>query len=170
MRRLLLVALAVLFMAGIAFADGVPTGVDAKNQPAIWTKTVYNSYTSALTSGTVVIWNFDAATGDYADLLPYVTTTTSADSIKVAGVVISDSIEAGGVGEICVYGAVLTLIADSTDTVAEDELVGTCSVRGQAGAFATSTNNGYLGYVIHDRATNGDWTLMAVFVNPGYDD
>src|SRR3990167_8649697 len=63
--------------------------------------TVYNNASADLDAGDVVVWDIDASTGDN-DL--YVTTTTTADTGLVAGVVWPDAITDGSEGSLVVFG------------------------------------------------------------------
>lgn len=62
---------------------------------------VYNNSGGALDEGDVVVWDIGSSTGDN-DL--YVTTTTTAATGLVAGVVTKGGIGAGSSGSIVVYG------------------------------------------------------------------
>jgi hypothetical protein len=168
-KRLSFAFLLSFVIAGSAMAAGIPDVGDPANFPEIWTMLVYNNYTSDLVTGSVVIWDCDASTGDYVNQLPYITATATGDHVKCAGVVVGSTITASDVGSICVFGPVPARIADSTDTVTEDELVSTTTVAGQAGGFTTASDSGYLGYLISDTGRSVDDTQMPVFVRPGND-
>ena len=94
MKRLNVFVLAILLVvAGNAYADHIPTAVDAKNEPAVWTADVYNGSASTITSGYVVQWDFetsDSAALDgtwYDDMCPWVITADAVSDIWTAGVV-----------------------------------------------------------------------------------
>lgn len=101
MRKLLLVLVALLFVsvgnAQAWFAADARTTEGAANIKI----PVYNNSGSALDEGDVVVWDIGSSTGDN-DL--YVTTTTTADTGLVAGVVAPGGIAAASVGSIIVYG------------------------------------------------------------------
>lgn len=181
MKKLLFIALALLLLVGVANAAGIPIAVDPANYPEIWTTQVYNNSSSALTSGRVVIWDFNSVTSpaEYTDRLNYVTTSTSADDIRIAGVVVSPSIAAsGGIGAICIKGPVYALAADSTDALTASQAVGTTTVAGQCGqSGAAAVNTGILGYCIQaspNTVANGgyggtdgnDFLMFPIYVNP----
>ena len=158
-----LLALAVLLTAsGNVFAVTISEDGARGRANRILTN-VYNNSSSALTSGTVVIW--DTALSGEDNEGAYVTTTTSADSNLAAGVVVSDSIAAsGGIGTICVYGPAFALYANSTDgsTDSVGQAIGTTTVAGQFG------NGSGLGCIL-DTPEDGDTADRArvlIFVNP----
>lgn len=160
----LLLSLSILLMAGSSAFAGLQIGSDGNRGESNQVLTsVYNNSASALTSGTVVIWD-TALSGD-ANEGAYVTTTTSADSNLVAGVVVSDTILAsGGIGTICVYGPVYALYANSTDGATDSvgTAIGTTTVAGQFG------NGSGLGCIL-DTPEDGDTADRArvlIFCNP----
>ena len=157
-----LIALAVLLMAGESAFAGIQISSDGVRGEANQILTsVYNNSASALTSGTVVIWE-TALTGD-ANEGAYVNTTTSADSNLAAGVVVSDSIPAsGGIGTICVYGPVYALYANTTDGATDTvgTAVGTTTV---AGRFGNGTG---LGCILDTTTDTSDSARTLIFVNP----
>ena len=158
-----LIALAVLLMAGGTAFAGLQIGSDGVRGDSNQVLTsVYNNSASNLTSGTVVIWD-TALSGD-ANEGAYVNTTTSADSNLVAGVVVSDTILAGGVGTICVRGPVYALYANSTDgsTDTVGTAIGTTTVAGQFG------NGSGLGCILQVPADGdtADRARVLIFVNP----
>ena len=159
-----------LGLAGGVWADGMPQVVSATTATP-WTRTVYNDSGSALTSGTVVVWDTDDTEFDET-FYPYVTTTTSADSDWVAGVMLTGSCAIGSLCEIVTHGPAWTLIADSTDAVAEDTGVSTSSVAGMAGDYGPAANTCMLGVAMSTTQRNGgadsnaDGQVFPVFVNP----
>jgi len=84
MRRLLLVALAILLTAGIASADSVPQAADPQLLPTVWTQTVYNGSGANITSAQVVRWDIGASTTDMA---MWIEETDGAADPRTAGVV-----------------------------------------------------------------------------------
>lgn len=169
MRRLMFFALA-LFLAGqsAVWASGMPQIGDATTTWRI-TATVYNDSGSALTSGSVVVWDTDDTELDNTGY-PYITTTTTADDDWVAGVVADPTCPSGGLCDIVVYGWALTLIADSTDAVTEDQTVATSTVAGRAGDWDGGANECYLGLITEDKPGVSDDELSWVFVNPSCED
>lgn len=173
MRKLLTAALllgGLLAGAGDAFAMKCPTMVGPTTKLAC-TQEVYNDSGSDLTSGTVVVWDNDDTEYD-RNGYPYVTTTTTADLMHVAGVVADNNCISGTMCQIVVRGWAWTQIADSTDAVAEDDLVGTTTVAGQAGGYAAGTaDNCALGHVLelrdrYDAVDDGlDGQVFPVWVN-----
>ena len=157
-----LAALMVLGTAGSVLAVQVSSDGDRGDANRILTA-VFNDSGSDLTSGTVVIW--DTGVDDPADsgFGAWVTTTTTADSNLVAGVVQSSTILNQGVGTICVYGPIAARFADGTDGATETAgtAVGTTTVAGQ---FGTGTGLGVL--LEAGQAGEADNALVTIFVNP----
>ena len=180
MRKIFLLALAISLISGVAFAAGIPTVVDPQNEPEVWTMEVYNNSGSALTSGTVVVWDMasDSTDVNYAYRTMWITTTSTNDYIRVAGVVVDDSIAAASQGTIAIRGPVYTRCADSTDSLTADQVVGCANgVAGQAGEYGTANNTGILGWCIYaspvavayggyGEADGFDGIILPIFVNP----
>lgn len=179
MKKILLSLIAVLLLTGTVYAAGIPMATDPQNSPEVWTVEVYNNSGSALTSGTVVVWDMGSDTTDasYAYRTMWITTTTTADDINVAGVVVDPSIPASTEGTIAIWGPVYTLTADSTDAVTANQVVGTTTVAGQCGEYTTANNSGILGWCIYaapvslayggDGGTNGlDKSWIPIFLQP----
>ena len=102
MKRVLLVGLTLLFLAGVSEAHFKGAmSPKSTNGSASEKITIFNNSGSALDRGDVVVYDFDNSTGD-DDL--YVTTTTTADTLLVAGVVWSNDIAIGDEGSIVVWG------------------------------------------------------------------
>ena len=95
---------ALLLSGGLAHAISIPVGEDAKGGPAIWTIPVYNNSGSTMDAGDVAVWDIGSSTGDNDN---YVTTTTTADTTIVAGVIYPQDIAAGDTGTMAVHGTVL---------------------------------------------------------------
>lgn len=107
--------LAVLLMAGgLAHAISIPDGEDAKNGPAVWLVPVYNNSGSTMDVGDVAVWDISSSTGDVSN---YVTTTTTAGTSIVAGIVYRNDIAAGDTGTIAVHGVVAVDMASGGNTV-----------------------------------------------------
>lgn len=181
----LIVVLAILSLSGIAFAAGIPTAVDPKNTPEVWTMEVYNGGATALTSGTVVSWDFNSVTtpAAYTDRVMQITSSSTNDDIRVAGVIVDASIAAYSTGTIAIWGPVYALTANSTDAVTASHAVGVANgVAGQCGDSAGGTNTATLGYCIaatSNTTANGgyggnvagtsatDFMMFPIFVDPG---
>ena len=158
--KLLIALFAVsLFIPSAAYAWGGAAG-DGKNYGQLQeTAVVYNNSGSALTSGTVVVWDSTATAG--STLGAYVTTTSTADVIYAAGVVRDSSIAAGSSGVIVTRGPVQALIAGSSDgSISAMGAIGTAN--GVAGQVGSGTN---LGFALQtSQSTN--YHLMWIWVNP----
>jgi hypothetical protein len=172
----LLAALAVCAGVGSAHA-GIQIGSDDQSSANRIITTVYNDSGATLQSGAVVVW--DTGSGDPVDsaMGTWVTTTTSADSTLVAGVVSSNSIPDQQLGEIIVYGPAYALWAATTDgaTDTAGTAIGTTTVAGQFGigsnlgvTMETSANSdsGDLG----TNTAGGDFKRLLIFVNPSNGD
>ena len=170
MRKLLLLTLAILFVAsGVAFSAGIPTAVDPANGPEIWTQEVYNDSGSTLTSGSIVVWDYtDSDMYDLDLRKAYVTTTTTVDDISVAGITVTPSIAAGAVGAICIYGPVK---AKATGTVTAGLALATSATAGTLGPYSnTSTDDAAVGWSVDANtaadSAEGGAGIVVVFVNP----
>lgn len=152
MKKYFLFVLALLLSIGVANAAGIPAVVDPLNAPEVWTQEVYNNAGSNLTSGTVVVWNMASDTTDasYAYRTSWVSTTTTADDILVAGIVVDDVIPTATVGTIAIYGPVYARVADSSDAVTAADLVGTYTTAGLVGDFGgAAADVASLGFCIY---------------------
>lgn len=152
MKKLFLFALfSLVLLSSSAMAAGIPLAVDPQNEPEVWTTEVYNNSGGSLGSGTVVVWDFNSVTtpAGYTDRLNYVTTTITADDIRVAGVLLPNDCPNGAVCSIAIRGPVYAYTADSTDALTASQSVATTTLRGQCGQAGTATvNTGILGYAI----------------------
>lgn len=101
MRKLFLFLIAILLIAGIASAHTI--AINPKDGPMTQVIPVYNNSGSVLDAGDVVVWDIGSSTGDNDN---YVTTTTTADTVIVAGVVYPADISTGDTGSIVIYGVV----------------------------------------------------------------
>lgn len=99
MKRLFFVLLAVLLMGGVCFAQNQM--IDPTTSVAQDRTSVYNNSGGDLDIGDVVVWDIDASTGNND---AYITTTTTADTHLVAGIVYPDAIATGQVGSILTFG------------------------------------------------------------------
>lgn len=169
MKKLLFVIFALLLCVGVANAAGIPQGVDPSAGPEIWTQEVYNDSGSALTSGSVVIWDYtDSDMYDLDLRKAYVTTTTTVDDIATAGVTVDPTIANGDVGTICIYGPVK---ARATGTVTAGLAIGTSATAGVVGPYSnTSTDDAVVGWSVDANTAadspEGGSNIMVVFVNP----
>lgn len=158
-------------MWGVAQAAGIPVTVDPQNGPEIWTQEVFNDAGSALTSGSVVVWDYTDSDMYDLDLRKmYITTTTTADDIATAGITVDPSIPDQTVGTICIYGPVKAMdVSGTTDTAGL--VVGTSTTAGKLANYANTANDSAaLGWVI-DASTladsdEGGTDTILVFVNP----
>lgn len=97
---------ALLFATGgaqLACAVAIPEVEDPRDGPAVWLVPVYNNSGGTLDVGDVVIWDTEQSTGDNDN---YVTTTTTAGTSIVAGVIYGSDIVAGESGKMAVHGVV----------------------------------------------------------------
>lgn len=152
-----------------------PQLMDAST-PYRCTSVVFNDSGASITSASVVVWDNDDTEYDRSGY-PYITTTTTADYDHIAGVMLTPSCPDQSLCQIVVYGWAKTLVADSTDAVAEDTQVSTSTVSGQAGDWGAGGNTCSLGMLLEavnleggNVDTNTDSQVMPVFVNPGCED
>lgn len=170
MRKFVLAIALLLAGSSTVWAGGI-TGVQDSSTPFQITATVFNDSGSALTSGSVVIWDNDDTEFDRTGF-PYVTTTTTTDDDWVAGVTLDNSCADQTLCTIVVYGWARTNIAQATDVANEDTPVATTSVAGQAGDYGPAANTCLLGLLTEWRNldtgahSSGDLQPMGVFVNP----
>lgn len=157
MKKLLAVLALSLAGSGVAFADGIPTMVDSTTRAGgQYTRTVFNDSGSALTSGTVVVWDNDDTEFD-RNGYPYVnaSATGTVDSPWTAGVTLDASCADQSLCTISIYGPTLT---NMRGTFSEDTQVGSGVVAaGTADDFAASANTCALGMLMEDnsQAPNG---------------
>lgn len=133
MKKLFLLLLAVLLIAGTAWAISFPGSEDAEEGPYVWTVPVYNNSGASLSVGTLVVWQFTSSTGDDDN---YVTTSTDTDTFLVAGIVYPNAIAATDSGTIAVHGVVDVRVSDNG--VAEGSLI--CSDDTTAGLVDTCSD------------------------------
>ena len=148
-----LIAVLALLLAGSGVAWAGCPQVVSSTTPFSCTTTVFNDSGGALTSGSVVIWD----TGDTEferTGYPYVTTTTTADENHVAGVTVDDSCADQTLCEMVYYGWAATRVADATDAIVDELLVGTSSVAGQAGDYSVAADSCALGIALELRDVN----------------
>ena len=156
-KKLFLIALAFLLIYGIAEATNIPTLVDPKNYPTVWTELVYNGNTSnaaTIYSGYVVEWDFDSSDSDagtvYDDTCPWVKKANAANDIWTAGVVeFGQDIPYQSVGRIIIRGPAVTLMGLNIYTA-------TCTVN----TVVSSTASGY----VADEATAEDTASLGICI------
>ena len=168
MRKLLAVLVLLLAGSGVVWAD-CPQVVSPTTAFSC-TTTVFNDSGGALTSGSVVIW--DAGDTEFErNGYPYVTTTTTADENHVAGVLIDNSCADQSLCQMVYYGWAKTRVADATDALTDELLIGTSSVAGQAGDYTVAADSCALGIALELRDVNTgadagtDNQLYPVFVD-----
>src|SRR3990167_3665694 len=166
MRNFVLTLALALTGVNVAFADGIPTAVDPKNeaQPP-WTITVFNDDTRTIQSGEVVVWDV-ADTDVTSSLRPYVITTTTVDDPWTAGVMASSSCGPGEACTLIVRGIALVRCADATDAVGANTTVGTSAIPGLCGDFTPAANKTSLGLAIGGGG-GAEYNYIPVFVNIG---
>lgn len=150
MRRLLLVAFAILVTYGIANATGIPDSVEPKNYPVVWTETVYNGTSASISSGLIVIWDYDTSDSDvssnYDDMCPWIKMPTEADDIWTAGVTIyGKDIASKTTGQIIIKGPAF-VVTGASGTV--NTLIGSTATTGVTVDYAAGTDDCAVGRVI----------------------
>lgn len=116
MKKFLLSLLMLLSFAGVSFATSIPEAIEPNAGGAnVWLESVYNNSGSSMAAGSVAVWQVGSSTGGVSN---WVTTTTTADTFLVAGVVYPSAIAAGAVGTIAIKGPVnVNAIAGHLNTV-----------------------------------------------------
>ena len=168
MKKYLFIVLALLLTFGVCQAANIPVLVAPQDFPEVWTQEVYNDSGSALTSGSIVVWDYtDTDMANIANRKAYITTTTTVDDIAVAGIVVSPSIAAGDVGAIAIYGPVRARV---TGTVTAGLALSTSATAGVVGPYSnTSADDGVIGWSIDNDTSGqaeGGTNIGVVFVNP----
>ena len=165
MRTFLALVAALILGGGVVSAENCPSTV-GPDTAFVCTESVFNDSGSTLTSGTVMVW--DQADTDFnTSGRPYVITSTTADDPWTAGVLQDGSCPDQSMCTIVTRGITNVRIANSTDDTAVDTLIGTSTVDGQAGDYATGANTCALGTLVDfiggETATNN--ILGRVFVD-----
>ena len=112
MKKLLFISLAILLIAGVAGAVSMPQSEYAEEGPFVWTVPVFNNSGGTMDVGDVAVWQFSSSTGDNDN---YVTTTTTADTLLVAGVIYPNDILNQDSGTMAIRGVVsIDVIANGT--------------------------------------------------------
>jgi len=164
------IVLAILLMLGMVADAQAFTCNEVANSTTTYrcSQIVFNDSGSTLTSGSLVVWDNDDTEFDRSGY-PYVTTTTSADSPWTAGVLATPSCADQTLCEMVIYGPIQVRTADSTDNAAEDTLVSTSTVAGQAGDYGPAANTCALGMDMEDSlggaGSSADNELHWVFVD-----
>lgn len=151
MKKYLLFVLALLLSVGVANAAGIPLATSPSTGPEVWTQEVFNDAGSALTSGSVVVWDYTDTDMSDLDLRKmYVTTTTTADDIATAGVMMDASCPDQSECTIAIYGPVAVKLSDATGSlITAGDLVGTDGTAGTIGDFGGGgADNASLGWAI----------------------
>lgn len=110
MRKILFLTLAVLFITvGICQATNIPTTVDPKNYPTVWTEQVYNGSGATIVSGYIVEWDHATSDSDagtaYDEMCPWVQLCDGEADVWTAGVLpYGHSILNGNVGAMIIRG------------------------------------------------------------------
>lgn len=139
MKKYLVCLLSLLLISGVAYGASIPNAVNPKDGPEIWLTEVYNNSGSALDAGDVVVWDIGSSTGDDDN---YVTTSTTADTMLVAGVVYPAGIAASASGSIAIKGIVDCDVPSASGTIAAGSYLCTSGVAGN-GKVCTITDNTY---------------------------
>ena len=95
--------LLVVSIAGVVYSHQGSYNPQTNDGGAYITVPVYNNSGGTLDAGDVVVWDVDASTGDND---AYVTTTTTAETGIVAGVIWPSSILANTSGAMAIWGIV----------------------------------------------------------------
>lgn len=145
MKQLLVALLLAFGLAESVWAMQCPSVVSPTTTYAC-TQEVFNDSGSALTSGTVVVWDNDDTEFD-RNGYPYVTTTTSADHDWTAGVILDGSCADQTMCQIVVSGFAWTKV---NGTLSEDTVVATSTTAGQAGDHSPAANTCSLGSLMEN--------------------
>ena len=146
MRKLLAIFALLLAGSGVAWADSINhvVGTTTSGSGRI-TATVFNDAGSTLVSGAVVVWDHDDTEYDNSGY-PYVTTTTTADDLYTAGVMLTGSCPDQQLCEIITSGWAPTRV--SVAALTEDTIVGTSTTASSIGDSGELTNGCHLGTLI----------------------
>lgn len=166
--RNLLVAFALLLVgSGVAWADGIPQVVDPRNNAqSPWTVTVFNDSGATVNSGEIVVWDrVDSDVVDHALSRPYVITSSTADDVYTAGVMVQTCPNQSAC-DIIVRGIALVRCADASDAVTVGTTVGQSStVAGLCGDYTPAANKASLGLALESGAGT-DYEYITVYVYP----
>ena len=185
MRKFLFSILAVLLVAGIANAANIPTGIDprdATGTPEVWTTVVENNYTAAITSKSVVIWDWDTSDSgiseEFDDRLNQITLSATNDNPYIAGVILDDSCAVGALCTMAIKGPVLVRTDCNTtgaSPLTAGDLCSNSTTVGRVDDWADAADAGTLGYCIKaDTAAYcgsfGGRDIAVVYVDPDHAD
>lgn len=149
MKRTLLAILLMLGMASPVRADSITDVVGATTTGSgRITVTVFNDSGATRTSGDLMVWDNDDTEYDRSGY-PYVTTTTTADFIHTAGVLLTDSCPDQALCEIITSG--YAIANTSAATLTEDTIVSTSTTAGRLGDATAGNNVCYLGTLLEYR-------------------
>jgi hypothetical protein len=138
MRKLFLMAIALMLVGSQAFATGIQTAVEPKSGgPIVWTESVYNASNTDFDAGDVVVWTIGDSTGDNDLWVTTNTTTTAAANNLVAGVVYPVAIASGDIGSIAVWGIGIPVDVTATVTAAGDDICKSGTAGSAAACVAT---------------------------------
>lgn len=151
MRSIKLFLLSLLFvsMAGLGYAANIPELVDPDEGPEVWVTSVYNNSGGTLDAGDIVVWDISSSTGDNDN---YVTTTTSACTHLVAGVVYPNDIAAGKPGTIAIRGIVD--VDAVSGTIVTNTAIGTSATAGAATVCPIASGWAVAGHATAQEASN----------------
>jgi hypothetical protein len=139
MKKYLFAIFAVFVFAGIALAHQITANpFTTESGTGNLRIQVYNNSASTLDAGDVVVWDIDASPGDN-DM--WVTTTTTADTALVAGVIWPAAITSGSVGDMVIYGLAECDIASSS--IAEAHQICTSTTAGSGKECAATSSYHY---------------------------
>ena len=141
MKRLLVVLGLLLAGSGSAWADSMVQVQDG-TVPNRITATVLNDSGGTIVSGAPVVWDTDDTEYDNTGY-PYITTTTTADDIYTAGVMLTGSCASGQLCEIVTKGWAPTRV--SVAALTEDTVVSTSTTASSIGDATAGNNACYLG-------------------------
>ena len=143
MRKLLLVLALLLAGSGVAWADSITQVVNATTAGAgRMTVTVLNDSGGDIVSGAPVVWDTDDTEYDNNGY-PQITTTTTADDIDTAGVMLTGTCTDQTLCEIVTQGWAPTRVTVATLT--EDTVVSTSTTASSIGDATAGNNVCYLG-------------------------
>ena len=143
MRTLFAVLALVLAAQGVAFADSLNTVVGPTTPGAgRITVTVFNDAGATIVSGAPVVWDTDDTEYDNTGY-PYITTTTTADDVDTAGVMLTGSCPDQALCEIVTAGWAPTRVTVATLT--EDTVISTSTTASSIGDATAGNNVCYLG-------------------------
>lgn len=159
---------ALFAFSGTAYPWGSTGGDGTRYSQVQEVGIFYNNSGATITTGMIVLNDTTGTAG--SSLGSYVTTTSTADSSGIVGVVKSTSCADGQYCEVITKGPADTLVLDSTDAVSTGNTIGTSSTTGYGGVFGgyditTYGSNNILGRALED-GDGTDTGFVYVWVNP----